>query len=193
MLRGFDPRMQELLCRLYRLASPGDHAGVNAAIGQVALAPGRVGLENAPGCAPPLVARSGGGRGRAGGLAQAGRAACARNGGRGGGAGAAHWQASRARYSAPRPKIRPQAAASCPQPPDLIPRRAAPANCASLPAIWNGALPTARPAQPTPPPDSKARRAITVGGNVRFRRPPREGPAAARRGSIFADPRGNIF
>ena len=32
-----------------------------------------------------------------------------------------------------------------------------------------------------------------VGGNVRFRRPPREGPAAARRGSIFADPWGNIF
>lgn len=160
MLRGFDPRMQELLCRLYWLASPGDHAGVNAAIGQVALAPGRVGLESAPGLRAALgrAFRGVGGRPSAGGSPRM----RAERGGRGGGAGAAHWQASRARYSAPRPKTRSQAAAPCPQPPDLIPRRAAPSNCASLPAIWNGALPTACPAQPTPPPDSKARRAIVA-------------------------------
>ena len=66
MLRGFDLRMQELLCRLYWLASPGYHAGVNAAIGQMALAPGRVGLENAPGLRAALGrafrGRAGGGR-----------------------------------------------------------------------------------------------------------------------------------
>lgn len=49
MLGGFDTRTQELLYRFYWLASLGDHAGMNAAIGQVVLAVGRVELENAPG------------------------------------------------------------------------------------------------------------------------------------------------
>ena len=48
MLSGFDTRTQELLYRFYWLASLGDHAGMNAAIGQVAHAVGRVELENAP-------------------------------------------------------------------------------------------------------------------------------------------------
>ena len=49
MLSEFDTRTQELLYRFYWLASLGDHAGMNAAIEQVARAVGRVELENAPG------------------------------------------------------------------------------------------------------------------------------------------------
>ena len=49
MLSWFDLQTQELLYRFYWLASLGDHAGMNAAIEQVARAVGRVELENAPG------------------------------------------------------------------------------------------------------------------------------------------------
>ena len=49
MLGGFDARTQELLYRFYWRASLGDHAGMNAAIGQVVLAVERVERENEPG------------------------------------------------------------------------------------------------------------------------------------------------
>lgn len=84
MLGGFDTRAQELPCRFYRLASLGDHAGMNAAIGQqVVLAVGRVELENATGLRAVLGGRSAGGRAAEGmpGGASAG-------GGGGGGEGA---------------------------------------------------------------------------------------------------------
>ena len=82
MLGGFDTRAQELPCRFYRLASLGDHAGMNAAIGQqVVLAIGGSSSRTRPGCAPSWGGRSAGGRRRRGCLAGRQRAA-AEGGGR---------------------------------------------------------------------------------------------------------------
>lgn len=76
MLGGFDTRAQELPCRFYRLASLGDHAGMNAAIGQqVVLAVGRVELKNATGLRAALGGRSAGGRAAEGMPGGAGRVA----------------------------------------------------------------------------------------------------------------------
>ena len=49
VLSKFDLQAQELLYRFYWCASIGDHDGMNAMIGQVAVAVRRVRLENAPG------------------------------------------------------------------------------------------------------------------------------------------------